>query len=179
MCKIVCGRVYHLLSMFNSLIFSNQELQTSLSTSITVSTAKRWLLNAQSFRAPGHDVDPVRLTKTSLPSSHLGSPGPTPRGKNIQQNKDIVFICIWTVYMYRCIHNMHSLHSMYICTPGRIDYNISSLICQNQKNLPPKSPSSTCPTRKLVKSKDSLAEAWRIESCNHDIWFKPPKKSRP
>ena len=113
------------LSMFDSLILSNQELQTSLSTSITVSTAKRSLLIAQSLRAPGHDVDPVRLTKASLPSSHLAG-GPRQGGweavvcaklvkflesiKNIQQNEDIVFICIWTVYMFRCIHTctMHS-----------------------------------------------------------------------
>ena len=61
------------------------------------------------------------------------------------------------------------------------------------RNFPSKSPSSsgcsgvfTCPTRKLVKSKDSRAEAWtkkrepnqhinQLESCNHDM-FQTNKK---
>ena len=138
--------VYQLrFSAMFDMIFSNQELQTSLSTSVTVSTAKRSLLIAQSLRAPRHDVDPVRLTKASLPSSHLrqgsGSPGPMQRGRGaVVCPKLVKFVLCYMsgLDMYRCIHNMHSMYVYIHIIESTTIYHLSS---SRTRNFPPKSPS--------------------------------------
>ena len=136
------------------------------------------LLNAQRLRAPGHDVDPVRLTKASLPSSHLGSPVAHAKGagKRWCARSSWNSCCVYMymdVHMYRCIPAYNNMHRMYVYI-----HIIESIIFQNQKIFHQNLQAPSLPNAEVGEVKrlpgrsleDWVLQPWHL--------IQTPKKSR-